>query len=113
MISLGGFGLWWAYDIVALGTGNINAASYRLQVTPYDVLTRVGTLFVFFVGGFLFAFWKTMRFLKRKRLGIRNFIPRNKKPEDFKPTDSDFNEFARIKEGERREEEEDGGVTSV
>lgn len=70
LCTLGGFGVWWLYDIVRIGSGPVYASDFRVAPDlPFwgYVLT---VLFIFVIGGFAVSLVSILRYRNKKRKDV-------------------------------------------
>lgn len=81
LLTLGGFGTAWVYDVVLIGSGDVYAGEYRLAPDISTGIAQVVTPFTFLLIGLFFAVCSTQRHIMHKRrkhneeLGCREAAP--------------------------------------
>lgn len=69
LCTLGGFGLWWAYDVVRVGANPIYASNFRVAANlPHWVFVTSSVSF-FALIGLVVVIYSTLHSIRRKRTG--------------------------------------------
>jgi len=67
LLTLGGCGMWWLYDVVRIGSGPVYAHDYRLAADLPKFAFIAVVAFLFIVGGFLGGLYGYLAARKKKR----------------------------------------------
>jgi len=71
LFTLGGFGLWWAYDIVRVGSAPVYAKDFRVDNDLPHWVFMLTAVLLFAAAGFVYSLESYVAFRKKKRAEVQ------------------------------------------
>jgi TM2 domain-containing membrane protein YozV len=84
-LTCGGFGAWWAYDIVRIGSANVYATTYRVAADLPHWIFMLGVVSYFLAVGLFIAVWMYLRNVERKRTDMQSLVAHEDMRHVFNP----------------------------